>query len=79
MSTKICPGCPEKGEQPLTNFHTSKRSKTGVQSRCKKCLLAYQAANRKKARERSIEWRKGKKKRSSKGGIGTLFPDVEEK
>ena len=82
MQTKVCPGCPEKGEQPLDNFYVNKRRPDGRQVRCKACQLAYQAANRERARQRSEEWRRShgvsKKRRahSTMGGPGTLFPDI---
>ena len=80
MSTKVCPGCPENGEQPLENFYKSRTAKDGRQVRCKSCQLKYQAENRERAKERSADWRRKhgvpKKRRahSSKGGPGTLFP-----
>ena len=82
MSTKVCTGCPENGEQPLSNFYRNAKSKDGRQTKCKACQKNYQAEHRVEARARSQEWRRRKgvpskvRSGSVSGGIGTLFPDL---
>jgi hypothetical protein len=57
--TKICTKC--KGlPQPLQNFHSSKQSKDGYTSWCKKCKnaanAAYDSAHREKTNKRGRDW-----------------------
>ena len=41
QQSKICPSCPENGEQPLENFYKNARYALGVTSYCKACMKAY--------------------------------------
>ena len=70
--TKVCSKC--KIEKPLTEYHKSKKTKTGVRSFCKKCRNAYEAeyrennpekvkASRKKYRENNREKVRASQKR----------------
>ena|SRR6478672_1433352 len=49
---RVCPTCPEKGAQPLENFHKDASRPNGRMSRCKACLMVNRKPNVKaKARE----------------------------
>jgi hypothetical protein len=83
MSTKLCPGCPDVGEQLLENFYKNKRNKDGRQTRCIKCQLAYQAGHRGEAKERTQQWRESntssrRTRGFVRGGPGTLFLTLED-
>lgn len=53
--TKACTGC--KTDLPRERFYTNRRLRSGLTSRCRDCMKAYEAANRDRKRIREQEYR----------------------
>ena len=68
MPTKNCsnPNCEQINPQPISEFHKSKKEKSGLSTRCKSCRHTYNIKNREMLAEKNaIRYEKDKEKIST--------------
>ncbi len=61
---KLCPSCPEKGWQPIENFHFNKSAPDGRQVYCKECVRARRRASYDPDKERLAILRQWKRRQA---------------
>jgi hypothetical protein len=51
---KVCPRCPERGEQPLSAFHANRSTVDGRAGFCRACYRVWRAERERVARKRAV-------------------------